>query len=63
MKEKPAMDKIQTIEAEGTGNSQEPVREKYVPPRIVTYTSDQILEQVGPALACTGASPACPATG
>ncbi|MEW6366682.1 MAG: hypothetical protein AB1714_18790 [Acidobacteriota bacterium] len=31
---------------------------KYVAPRIVTYTSEQILEQIGPALACTG-SPTC----
>jgi hypothetical protein len=24
----------------------------YVPPKIVSYTSEEILEQVGPALAC-----------
>lgn len=30
----------------------------YVPPKIVTYTSDEILEKIGPAQACTG-SPYC----
>ncbi len=25
----------------------------YQPPKITTYTSEEILEQVGPALACT----------
>ena len=36
----------------------EPGAPKYVPPRIVTYTSEEILEQIGPALACTG-TPTC----
>jgi len=31
---------------------------EYVPPRIVTYTSEEILEQIGPALACSP-SPSC----
>ncbi len=31
---------------------EEPVPE-YVPPRIVTYTREQILEQIGPAQACS----------
>ncbi len=26
---------------------------KYEPPRIITYTEEQILEQVGPAQACS----------
>ena len=26
---------------------------KYVPPKIVTYTSEQIMEQIGPAQACS----------
>ena len=26
---------------------------EYVPPRIVTYTSEQIMEQIGPAQACS----------
>ena len=32
---------------------------RYEPPRIITYTSEQILEQIGPAMACSP-SP-CPA--
>jgi len=31
----------------------ESVRTAYVPPRIVTYTSEELLEQVGPALTCS----------
>ena len=31
----------------------------YEPPKIVTYTSDEILEEIGPAQAC--ASDPCPA--
>jgi len=34
---------------------------EYEPPKIVTYTSDQILEQIGPALACSGTE--CPTEG
>jgi len=26
---------------------------KYEPPRIVTYTSEELLEQIGPAMACS----------
>jgi hypothetical protein len=33
----------------------------YVPPRIITYTSEELLEQIGPAMACSP-SP-CPVTG
>ena len=25
----------------------------YVPPRIITYTSEELLEQIGPAMACS----------
>jgi len=25
----------------------------YVPPKIITYTSEQILEEIGPAQACS----------
>lgn len=25
---------------------------EYIPPKIITYTSDEILEQIGPAMAC-----------
>jgi hypothetical protein len=26
---------------------------EYVPPRIITYTKDELLEQIGPAMACS----------
>ncbi|MEE9911672.1 MAG: hypothetical protein K4571_08095 [Deltaproteobacteria bacterium] len=26
----------------------------YVPPQIITYTSEELLEQIGPAMACSG---------
>ena len=26
---------------------------EYIPPKIKTYTSDEILEQIGPAMACS----------
>jgi len=29
------------------------VRPDYEPPKIITYTSEQILEQIGPAMACS----------
>lgn len=30
------------------------VKPAYLPPTVTTYTSDEILEQVGPALTCSG---------
>ena len=27
---------------------------EYIPPKIKTYTSEEILEQIGPAQACSG---------
>jgi hypothetical protein len=32
---------------------------RYEPPKIATYTSEEILEQIGPAQACSP-SPGCP---
>jgi hypothetical protein len=32
----------------------------YVPPHITTYTSEEILEQVGPALTLSGTDPGMP---
>ncbi len=40
-----------TFSEEGSEVSQ------YEPPKIKTYTSEEILEQIGPAMACT--SPDC----
>lgn len=52
--------KIDEMNAIGPARApKEPQRQVYVPPRIVTYTSEQILEQVGPALTCSG-EPSCP---
>jgi len=33
-----------------TGDSAVP---EYIPPKIKTYTSEEILEQIGPAMACS----------
>jgi len=32
----------------------------YVPPKIITYTAEQIAEHIGPALTCTGPCPVQP---
>lgn len=32
---------------------------RYVPPKIVTYTNEEILEQIGPAQACSPFDPDC----
>ena len=37
----------------------EEMKKIYIPPEIVTYTSEEIIEQIGPAHACSGANP-CP---
>jgi len=34
-----------------TGDSAVP---EYIPPKIKTYTSEELLKQIGPAQACTG---------
>jgi hypothetical protein len=38
------------IQDQSSTNSGKPV---YEPPRITTFTSEEILEQVGPALTCS----------
>ena len=50
---------VDVIQCSGTmeGESEGP-KPAYVPPRIVTYTSEELLEQVGPAMACTSGN--CP---
>ena len=42
----------------GTRTESEGAKPVYVPPRIVTYTSEELLEQIGPAMACTSGN--CP---
>jgi len=47
---------VEEIKVKETRNirktEKDPVPE-YIPPKIVTYTSDEILEQIGPAMACS----------
>jgi hypothetical protein len=33
---------------------------RYVPPKIVTFSQDEIIEIIGPAMACS-VNPSCPA--
>lgn len=35
-------------------------RKPYVPPRLVTYTSERILTEIGVAQACSPFNPSCP---
>ncbi len=35
-------------------------RKPYVPPRLVTYASEQILAEIGIAQACSPFNPSCP---
>ncbi len=42
-----------TNENRSMGQKENEEKPKYVPPKIVTYTSEEILEQMGPAMACT----------
>jgi hypothetical protein len=42
------VEEIKTME-----QAEEKERPKYVPPKIVTYTSEEIIEQMGPAMACS----------
>ena len=37
----------------GMGEKRDGVKPVYVPPQIKTYTSEEILEQIGPAMACS----------
>jgi hypothetical protein len=37
----------------GQGEPDPGLLPEYVPPKIVTYTSEELLEQVGPALTCS----------
>jgi hypothetical protein len=41
-----------------TGGAVKDSRPAYESPKIVTYTSEQILDQIGPAMACNS-SPSC----
>lgn len=45
-------------EVKVTGNETKTVGVCYEPPRIITYSGEDLLEELGPAQACTGFS--CP---
>ena len=47
------MDKMAPRADESTGQTERDEKPKYEPPRIVTYTSEELLEQIGPAMACS----------
>jgi hypothetical protein len=36
-----------------SSEQQQTQKPEYTPPKIVTYTSEEILEQIGPAQACS----------
>ncbi len=38
---------------EEKGNLKKDEKPAYVPPQIITYTSEELLEQIGPAMACS----------
>lgn len=42
-------------ESREKSEEQQNPKPEYVPPQIVTYTSEEILEQIGPAQACSPA--------
>jgi hypothetical protein len=54
------MEEMKVKEAGNIRKAEEDPAEGYIPPKIVTYTSDEILEQIGPAMACSPTP--CPAS-
>ena len=48
MDEKKSLEKKESIQKRDLETDSE-----YVPPKVVTYTSEQIMEQIGPAQACS----------
>ncbi len=49
------MDGERLREREENSSDQETRNPEYIPPTITTYSSEEILEQVGPAQACSPA--------
>jgi hypothetical protein len=47
------MEEMKVKESGNIRKTEEDTVLEYVPPKIVTYTSDEILEQIGPAMACS----------
>jgi hypothetical protein len=44
---------MKDIKDDETERKDQGVKLPYVPPRIITYTSEELLEQIGPAMACS----------
>ena len=48
------MDEKKSLIKKDPATKQDPETDlEYIPPKIVTYTSEQIMEQIGPAQACS----------
>ena len=47
------MKNAQTDENTGHGESMKNPLPEYVPPKVITYTSEEVLERIGPAQACS----------
>lgn len=47
------MEEIKVKETRNIRKTEKDPVPEYIPPKIVTYTSDEILEQIGPAMACS----------
>jgi|LGVF01.1.fsa_nt_gb hypothetical protein len=47
------IDERQQKKGKGTKEKGRTTVPEYIPPKIITYTSDEILEQIGPAMACS----------
>ena len=45
--------KKEIADNEGRGRPEQKPRPEYVPAKIVTYTSEEILEEIGPAQTCS----------
>jgi hypothetical protein len=48
------MKKQEATHAQGQGDQSAGQLPVYVPPKIVTYTGEELMERVGPALTCSG---------
>jgi hypothetical protein len=47
------MEEMKVKETKDMKNTGKDPALEYIPPKIVTYTSEEILEQIGPAMACS----------
>jgi hypothetical protein len=49
------IDERQQKKEKGTKETERNKMPEYIPPKIITYSSDEILEEIGPAMACSPA--------